>query len=158
MRGRAETFVGASSLAPPRSYPSPSARIHGARRQTVCLTECGYLFKKRIIIEDGLFNLAFGDWNEDLNKLDDSIRSNNGDRDKILATVASTAIDFTDRFPEAEIFTEGSTPARTRLYQMGISNNLEEISEDFEIQGYIYQEWSRFRKGVNYEAFLIKRK
>jgi hypothetical protein len=41
---------------------------------------------------------------------------------------------------------------------MGISNNLEEISEDFEIQGYIDQEWSRFRKGVNYEAFLIKRK
>jgi hypothetical protein len=117
--------------------------------------------KKTVIyseIEDGLFNLAFGDWNEELNKLDDSIRSNNGDRDKILATVASTAIDFTDRFPRAETFTEGSTAARTRLYQMGISNNLEEISEDFEIQGYIDQEWKPFRKGVNYEAFLIKRK
>ena len=117
--------------------------------------------KKTVIyseIEDGLFNLAFGDWNEQLNKLDDSIRSNNGDRDKILATVASTAIDFTDRFPQAEIFTEGSTPARTRLYQMGISNHLEEISEGFEIQGYIEQEWSPFRKGINYEAFLIKRK
>jgi len=117
--------------------------------------------KKTVIyseIEDGLFNLAFGDWNEQLNKLDDSIRSNNGDRDKILATVASTAIDFTDRFPQAEIFTEGSTPARTRLYQMGISNNLAEISEDFEIQGYIYHEWQSFRKGINYEAFLIIRK
>lgn len=117
--------------------------------------------KKTVIyseIEDGLFNLAFGDWNEELNKLDDSIRTNNGDRDKILATVASTAIDFTDRFPQAEIFTEGSTPARTRLYQMGISNHLEEISEGFEIQGYIEQEWSPFRKGINYEAFLIKRK
>ncbi len=117
--------------------------------------------KKTVIyslIEDGLFNLAFGDWNEELNKLDDSIRSNNGDRDKILATVASTVIDFTDRFPQAEIFTEGSTPARTRLYQIGISNNLEEISEDFEIQGYMKQEWSPFRKSVNYEAFLIKRK
>jgi hypothetical protein len=117
--------------------------------------------KKTVIyseIEDGLFNLAFGDWNEDLNKLDDSIRSNNGDRDKILATVASTAIDFTDRFPQAEIFTEGSSPARTRLYQMGISNNLAEISEDFEIQGYIDHEWQPFRKGINYEAFLIQRK
>jgi hypothetical protein len=73
--------------------------------------------KKTVIyseIEDGLFNLAFGDWNEDLNKLDDSIRSNNGDRDKILATVASTAIDFTDRFPQAEIFTEGTTPSFRR--------------------------------------------
>jgi hypothetical protein len=117
--------------------------------------------KKTVIyseIEDGLFNLAFGDWNDELNKLDDSIRSNNGDRDKILATVASTAIDFTDRFPQAEIFTEGSTPARTRLYQIGISNNLVEISEDFEIQGYIDHEWQPFRKGINYEAFLIQRK
>lgn len=117
--------------------------------------------KKTIIysqIEDNLFNLAFGDWNEDLNKLDDSTRSNNGDRDKILATVASTAIDFTDRFPQVEIFTEGSTPARTRLYQMGINDNLEEIDKDFEVQGYTEQEWEPFRKGVNYEAFLIKRK
>jgi hypothetical protein len=117
--------------------------------------------KKTVIysqIEDTLFNLAFGDWNEVLNKLDDSIRSNNGDRDKVLATVASTAIDFTDRFPQAEIFTEGSTPARTRLYQMGIADNLEEISEDFEVQGYIEKEWAPFQKGVNYEAFLIKRK
>ncbi len=92
--------------------------------------------KKTVIysqIEGNLYNLAFGDWNEALKRLDDSIRSNNGDRDKILATVASTAIDFTDRFPQAEIFTEGSTPARTRLYQMGISENLEEICKDFDI-------------------------
>lgn len=117
--------------------------------------------KKTVIysqIEGNLFNLAFGDWNEKLQKLDDSIRSNNGDRDKILATVASTAIDFTDRFPQSEIFTEGSTPARTRLYQMGISDNLEEIRKDFEIHGYREQNWVLFRKGINYEAFLIKRK
>jgi hypothetical protein len=117
--------------------------------------------KKTVIysqIEDNFFNLAFGDWNETLNKLDDSIRTNNGDRDKVLATVASTAIDFTDRFPNAEIFTEGSTPARTRLYQMGICSHWEEIREDFDIQGYISHEWRPFRKGVNYGAFLIRRK
>jgi hypothetical protein len=117
--------------------------------------------KKRVIysqIDGNFFNLAFGDWNEKLNKLDDFIRSNNGDRDKVLASVASTAIHFTDRFPQVEIFTEGSTTARTRLYQMGIGANLEEISEDFEVQGYMEGEWEAFRKGVNYEAFLIKRK
>src|SRR6202012_4234802 len=82
--------------------------------------------KKTVIysqMDDDLFNLAFGDWNEELNRLDDSTRTNNGDRDTILATVASTAIDLTDRFPGIEIFTEGSTPARTRLYQMGIYDN-----------------------------------
>jgi hypothetical protein len=117
--------------------------------------------KKTVIysqIEDDLFNLAFGDWNEKLNRLDDSSRTNNGDRDKVLATVASTALDFTDRFPHVEIFTEGSTTARTRLYQMGIGNNLEEICENFVIQGYRNKEWEHFQRGRNYEAFLIKRK
>lgn len=45
-------------------------------------------------IEENFFNLAFGDWNKELQDLDDSSRSNNGDRDKILATVAYTALDF----------------------------------------------------------------
>ena len=32
-------------------------------------------------IEEDLFNLAFGDWNAELKKMNDSSRSNNGDRD-----------------------------------------------------------------------------
>ena len=67
-------------------------------------------------------------------------------------------IDFTNKFPDAIIYTEGSTPARTRLYQMGIASNLEEISKDFEIEGYIHDAWEPFQKGHNYEAFLARRK
>ena len=117
--------------------------------------------KKTVIysqIEDDLFNLAFGDWNETLKRLDDSIRTNNRDRDKVLATVASTALDFTDKFPHVEILAEGSSPARTRLYQMGIGTHLEEICENFVIQGYRNKNWEHFQRGRNYEAFLIKRK
>jgi hypothetical protein len=109
-------------------------------------------------IEEDLFNLAFGDWNAELKKVDDSSRSNNGDRDKVLATVSATAIDFTNKFPGAIIYAEGSTPARTRLYQMGIANNIKEISEDFEIEGYINEAWEPFQKGRNYGAFLVRRK
>lgn len=109
-------------------------------------------------IEEDLFNLAFGDWNAELKRIDDTNRSNNSDRDKVLATVAATAIDFTNKFPDAIIYTEGSTPARTRLYQMGITHNLEEISETFEIEGYINETWEPFQKGHNYEAFLVRRK
>src|SRR5882762_918527 len=75
--------------------------------------------KKIILYEKigmNLFNLGFGDWNEELQGLDDSSRSNNGDRDKVLATVAFTALDFTSKFPDAQIFAEGSTSSRTRLY------------------------------------------
>ena len=105
-----------------------------------------------------LFNLAFGDWNEEEDKIDDTIRSNNGDRDKVLATVAESAIDFTNRFPGSIIYTEGSTPGRTRLYQMGIASNLEEIVQMFEIEGSINGEWEIFQQGRNYDAFLARRK
>jgi hypothetical protein len=109
-------------------------------------------------VEENLFNLGFGNWNEKLREVDDSTRSNNGDRDKILATVAFTTLDFTNQFPNALIVAEGSTPARTRLYQMGIASNLMEINEIFEIYGFLAGRTERFERGRNYEAFLIKRK
>ena len=107
---------------------------------------------------DDFFNLGFGDWNEELQQTDDSSRTNNGDRDKVLATVAFTALDFTNQFPTARIAVEGSTPARTRLYQMGIADNLMEINENFEINGLLDGRMELFQRGRNYEAFLIKRK
>jgi hypothetical protein len=109
-------------------------------------------------IGDNFFNLGFGDWDEELQQADDSSRSNNGDRDKVLATVAFTALDFTSQYPSARIVAQGSTAARTRLYQMGIADNLLEINRNFEIYGLFHGEWESFTKGRNYEAFLIRRK
>jgi hypothetical protein len=100
-------------------------------------------------IGNDLYNLGFGDWNEELNGINDSNRSNNGDRDKVLNTVASTAIVFTDQFPNARLFVEGSTFARTRLYQMGIAHNLLEIKELFEIKGFKDEQWEIFQQGRN---------
>ncbi len=121
------------------------------------------LIKKGVFytrIGNDLYNLGFGDWIEALRELDDTSRTNNRDRDKVLAlrTVASTAIAFTNRFPTVRIFVEGSTTARTRLYQIGIGHNLEEISEDFDVQGFTGKEWEEFQRGRNYMAFLISRK
>lgn len=50
-------------------------------------------------IADGLFNLAFGDWNYIQGKMIDTSRTNNGDRDKVLATVATTASLFLKHIP-----------------------------------------------------------
>lgn len=109
-------------------------------------------------IGENLYNLGFGDLNEDFSDLSDSNRSNNGDRDKVLTTVAFTALNFTSNFPDAVIFIEGSTPARTRLYQMGIAANLVEINDNFVIQGFADDLWEVFQAGRNYEAFLVSRK
>jgi hypothetical protein len=109
-------------------------------------------------ISENLYNLGFGDRKGEVGELDDFSRSNNGDRDKVLTTVAFTAIDFTNKYPAAQIIAEGSTPARTRLYQMGIANNLLEINQTFNIQGLRNGRWEPFALNRNYNAFLIKRK
>ena len=61
--------------------------------------------------------------------------SNNQDAERVLATVASTVIDFTDHYPDVIIYAEGSTDSRTRRYQMGINKYWSEIDPIFEVFG-----------------------
>lgn len=105
------------------------------------------------------YNLGFGDKDDVTGQIDDQVITNNGDSEKVLATVASTLYTFTDKFPEAMILVIGSTKARTRLYRIGISNNLEEIQDDFEIFGLAGDNnWQPFHKQIEFKAFLVKRK
>jgi hypothetical protein len=105
------------------------------------------------------FNLAFGNWDEENKKLDDKAISNNNDRDIILATVAMTVLDFFDQYTDALVYIKGSTPARTRLYQIGIAANLIEIEKTLKIYGYTKtNKWQPFCKKVNFEAFFVLRK
>lgn len=60
-----------------------------------------------------------GDIDTGSGEIDDLSVSNNQDTKKVLATVAKTVVDFIEQHPKA-IVMEGSTPARTRPYQMGI--------------------------------------
>ncbi|MEP6466461.1 MAG: hypothetical protein ABJB05_09145 [Parafilimonas sp.] len=41
---------------------------------------------------------------------------------------------------------------------MGITVNLKGILEDFEVYGLSDDNWQKFEKGKEYEAFLVKRK
>jgi hypothetical protein len=109
---------------------------------------------------ENIYNLAFGDYNFETKKIDDLSITNNGDSLKVLATVASTVYAFTEKYPQAWIFATGSTAVRTRLYRMGITNNLAEINEDFKVYGLTINEniWEEFVIGEDYEAFLITKK
>lgn len=110
------------------------------------------------MLEDDIYNLAFGDYNETTDLIDDKVATNNDDSQKVLATVASTLYVFTDKHPNIWIYATGSTEARTRLYRIGITSNLEAIEPDFQIFGLHNDEWLKFEKGINYTAFLVKRK
>ena len=109
-------------------------------------------------IDENVFNLAFGDWNEVKQKIDDSVRSNNDDRDKVLATVGSSVIDFIRHHPQAIIFAKGITPGKTRLYQMGINTNWNEVAELFDVEGLNKGNWEPFEANKNYQAFTLKLK
>ena len=105
-----------------------------------------------------LYNLAFGDKYGDNGEIDDKTISNNGDSEKILATVVATVYAFTDKYPNSWIYATGSSKARTRLYRMGISKFLNEIENDFEIYGELQNDWDKFKIGIEYNGFLVKRK
>ncbi len=90
------------------------------------------------------YNLAFGDRIGNTNDIDDLVVSNNGDIQKVLSTVAQTVITFTHQFPSVSIVATGSTPARTRLYRIGISKYLLAIEESFEIFCFKEDNWHKF--------------
>jgi len=106
----------------------------------------------------GFFNLAFGDRDADSGGINDLTVTNNDDAEKVLTTVVAAVYAFTDRNREAWVYATGSTKARTRLYRMGISRFIAEVSTDFEILGERNDEWEAFRKNVEYEGFLVRRK
>ena len=106
----------------------------------------------------GFYNLAFGDTNPETGDIDDTVVSNNGDSEQVLATVVSAVYAFTDRENEAWVYASGSTKSRTRLYRMGISKYVEEVKQDFHVFGLLNGEWEQFQKGVDYTAFVVKRK
>lgn len=99
------------------------------------------------------YNLGFGDKDLQTGAVDDTVISDNGDGQKVLATVAATVYAFTDKYPNAWIYATGSTKSRTRLYRIGLTNNLDEITEGFELYGQRKGEWQELSKALNTKAF-----
>ena len=106
----------------------------------------------------GYYNPGFGDKDPYTGLISDLTITNNNDSKKVLATVAATLYVFTDSYTDATVFATGSTAARTRLYRIGISNNLAQIEKNFLIFGLGNDRWEPFRINVNYIAFLVRRK
>jgi hypothetical protein len=117
--------------------------------------------RKRIFFEsiepDDVYNLTLGDVDEN-GALDDSVVSNNGDRNTILATVVKVIEYYTKMFPDRWIFLTGNTEGRIRLYRMAVGLNLEDLSTRFEINALVNKEVVPFTKNLQINAFLIKRK
>lgn len=105
-----------------------------------------------------LYNLAFGDKNLDTGEIDDIMVTDNGDSEKVLATVVAAVYAFCNQHSGAWVYATGSTEARTRLYRMGINKYFDIVQEDFDIMGEYQNEWEWYEKGTDYQAFAVKRK
>ncbi len=106
-----------------------------------------------------VYNLAFGDVNPETDDFDDMVITDNGDTEKVLATVATIVFTFLDKYTNAIVHAMGATPSRTRLYQIGISKNIEELQEKYQVFGLFEDRfWIEFKKNVPYSAFYIKNK
>ncbi len=108
--------------------------------------------------EPNLYNLAFGDRDSVTGGVNDMAISNNGDTDKILATVVAALYVFCEHYPDAFVYATGSTSARTRLYRMGITRFHEEVRKDFFLYGQVGDDFPEFELGKDYDGFLAKRK
>lgn len=91
---------------------------------------------------ENLYNLSFGDKNMETGELDDKVITDNGDSEKVLATVVAALYVFVDRYPDTWVYATGSTNARTRLYGMGINKYFDIAADDFEIMGVYKNEWN----------------
>lgn len=101
---------------------------------------------------ENVYNLSFGDIGKDGDTNDFTV-SNNGDRNKILATIFKVVDEYTERYPNRWIYIIGSTIERTRLYRMAIGVNIEELSQIFDIYALTNEEWILFTKNMETEAF-----
>lgn len=84
--------------------------------------------------------------------------SNNGDSEKVLATIVAALYAFFDKYPGAFVYATGSTKARTRLYRIGITRFYKEMIQDFVLYGQVGDEFHEFEIGKDYTGFLTQRK
>lgn len=116
--------------------------------------------KKRILFSPPdavMVNLAFGDIDE-YGKLNDRTVTDNGDRNKVLATVVHAVELYFNKYPERWIYFRGSTSSRMRLYRMAITIHLEELLIKFDIYAEQRNRIIYFQKNIEAEAILVKKK
>lgn len=109
-------------------------------------------------LETNIYNFGFGDLDLQTGDISDTSTSNNGDADTIIGTLGSIIYDFTNVFLNTLIFIQGTNAARSRFYQVHINRHWHNIEPIFEIWGLKDGEWMDFKKGVNYQAFIGRRK
>lgn len=115
----------------------------------------------KLLNYNNTYNLALGTV-LDNGEIDYQTITNNGDRNKLLTTVAFVAVLFTTNNPGCSIYITGSDKRRTMLYQRAISYGYIDLIEIFNIYGDLSSgdevtDLEPFDPAKSYSAFLIER-
>jgi hypothetical protein len=108
-------------------------------------------------ISDRLYNLAFGDVMHN-GDIDDIVVTNNSDTSKVLATVIQILLAFFEDYRNAAVYFRGSTPARTRMYQILLTREKVNWQNRFVVNGIVAGQMFPFVDDFRFEAFIIKLK
>jgi len=90
--------------------------------------------------------------------------TDNGDRNKVLATIVHIAKIYSTNYPHQKIFIRGRNQITTRLYRGVINHEYQEIIKEFIIQGGTYIEnentydFEEFIANKQYDAFLFEKR
>lgn len=104
------------------------------------------------------YNLSLADYKQgafDFNSITD-----NRDTKTVFGSIASIVRFYTEAFPDRKVLITGSTRERSRLYQIHISNNIDEILKQFWVFGKKYDStvFVEFNKNETYQTILVESK
>lgn len=108
------------------------------------------------------YNLSLGTILND-GSIDYKTISNNGDRNKLLATVAFIISQFLERYPGSSVYITGSDFRRTLLYHRVINYGYSALIQQFDIEGDLSDnddesDFESFDPKKVYYAFLVQLK
>jgi ABC-type amino acid transport system permease subunit len=114
-----------------------------------------------LITRENTYNLALGTVLQN-GKVDFTSTTNNGDRNKILATVAGIVHIFIENYPNKTVYLTGGDERRTLLYQRAIAYGYPELIQTFSIYGETLidevSDFEHFDQAKKYSGFLIEKK
>ena len=103
-----------------------------------------------------IYNLGLADAIHETEIVDDITVTNNSDTEQVFSTVVQIVVDFWLRKGGSLVYITGSTPERTRLFQIRIASSYIRLIEEVELFGVHGGVIKEFKLNTNYEGFLAK--
>ncbi|MCF2506247.1 hypothetical protein L0663_22830 [Dyadobacter sp. CY107] len=109
------------------------------------------------VMSENVYNFAFGDL-DDKGEIDDLAITNNKDTHLVFATVIQILLDFLDNNESKLVYFKGSTPARTRMYQIILRKEKANWKDRLIVYGIKNDDTIPFKTDCKFDAFICKTK